>query len=56
MSQAEIDVDTDYLSDGQIEDQQRFLYQCALLAFSANAHRSIRNVPRSLFSSRDAEC
>lgn len=56
MSQAEIDVDTGYLSDGQIEHPQQLLYQCALLAFSANVYPSIRNVPRSLFPSKDAEC
>lgn len=57
MSQAEIDVDTGYLSNCPIEHHQRFLYLCALLAFSANVHPSIRNVPRSLyFSSKDAEC
>ncbi|MBV7576558.1 hypothetical protein KW846_27950 [Pseudomonas sp. PDM32] len=56
MSQAEIDVDKGYLSDGQIEHHQRFLYQRALLAFSENVHTSTRNIPRSLFPSKDAKC
>ena len=56
MSQAEIDVETGCFNGYQIEYHQRFLYQRALLAFSANVHPNTRNVPRSLFPSKDAEC